>query len=169
MPNPDVATSVDPSEFRRVLGHFCSGLTIVAASHGGEPIGMTCQSFTSLSLDPPLVGFSPAKTSTTYPQIRASGGFCINVLADRQEGLALGFSSRTGDRWSDIDWSAGPSGNPRIAGVVAWIDCDLEAEHEVGDHYLVVGRVKALSAATTQPLLYFQSGFHRLATPAQGV
>lgn len=157
---------VDPAEFRHVLGHFCSGLTIVAAHNAGEPVGMTCQSFMSLSLDPPLIGFSPARTSTTYPHIRRSGGFCVNVLADHQEGLARSFGAKADDRWAAIEWSAGPSGNARISGALAWIDCEIEAEHEVGDHYLVVGRVTALQADVASPLLFFQSRFHRLSSAA---
>lgn len=154
-----------PAEFRRVLGHFCSGLTIVAGALDGAPYGFTCQSFFSLSLDPPLVAFAPSRISRSYPSIRRSGAFCINILADDQGELCRRFASSTTDKWSGVDWRPGATGSPIVDGVLAWIDCRLEVEHDGGDHYLTVGRVAAMAARDGQPLTYFKGGFARLSAP----
>jgi flavin reductase (DIM6/NTAB) family NADH-FMN oxidoreductase RutF len=161
--NPsDLTTSIDPQHFRHVLGHFPSGVTVVTAALDGELAGMTCQSFFSVSLDPPLIVFSPAKTSTTYPRIRQAGAFCINILAHDQESLCMGFSRSGADKWRDVSWHAGATGAPILDGVQAWIDCRLEAEHEAGDHYLTVGRVIDLQVSQTRPLLYYRGAFGQL-------
>jgi flavin reductase (DIM6/NTAB) family NADH-FMN oxidoreductase RutF len=156
------APQIDASHFRHVLGHFPSGVTIVTAALDGELAGMTCQSFFSVSLDPPLIVFSPAKTSTSYPKIRQAGAFCINILAHDQEPLCLGFSRSGADKWRDVSWQAGATGAPIIDGVQAWIDCRLEAEHDAGDHYLTVGRVIDLQVTDTRPLLYYKGAFGKL-------
>jgi flavin reductase (DIM6/NTAB) family NADH-FMN oxidoreductase RutF len=155
-------TAIDPAHFRHVLGHFPSGVTIVTAALEGELAGMTCQSFFSLSLDPPLVAFSPSKTSTSYPKIRQAGAFCINILAHDQEALCLGFSRSGADKWLDVGWRSGATGAPILEGVQAWIDCKLEAEYPAGDHYLTLGRVIDLQVSETRPLLYYKGGFGRL-------
>ena len=147
---------------RHVVGHFCSGVTIVTAMDGASPVGLTCQSFVSLSLDPPLVGFSPSKASTSYPAIRRAAGFCINVLAEDQGTLCRDFGRSGPNKWLGVEWRHAPSGAPILEGALAWIDCTFEAEHEVGDHYFTVGRVKALDAEDRRPLVYFRSGFEAL-------
>ena len=160
--------SIEPPEafgaddFRRTLGHFASGVTIVTGSHGGGQVGLTCQSFFAVSLDPPLVAFSPAKTSHSYPRIRAAGAFCVNILAEAQQDLGRVFSRSGADKWADVRWTAGVTGSPILDGVLAWVDCDLEAEHEAGDHWLVLGRVRALQGSDHRPLVYFRSAFERL-------
>lgn len=157
------AQDVAPADFRSVLGHFCSGVTIVTAASGGELAGLTCQSFFSLSLDPPLVAFSPSRISRSYPLIRQAGAFCINVLSEQQQDLCAAFA-RTGDRWRDVDWTPGPTGSPVLPEVLAWIDCRVEAEYETGDHFLTIGRVVALEAREAgRPLLYFKGAFADLA------
>ncbi|MBA2934795.1 flavin reductase family protein [Sphingomonas sp. CGMCC 1.13654] len=150
-------------DFRRTLGHFASGVTIVTAASGAERFGMTCQSFFSLSLDPPLVAFSPAKSSRSYPAIREAGSFCINVLSAAQQDLSLGFARSGADKWADVAWRPGVTGSPILEGVLAWIDCTLEAEHDTGDHWLVIGRVRALEGSDHKPLLFFKGGFQQLA------
>ena len=157
-----------PAGFRHVLGHFCSGITIVTAVLDGVPVGLTCQSFFSLSLDPPLVAFSPARTSTSYPSIRKAGAFCINVLAEDQKELCRGFARSGTDKWAGVEWRAGPTGSPIIAHSLAWIDCRLETEHEAGDHFLTVGRVIQLEATQKRPLLYFHGDFAHLAAHSDG-
>ncbi|MBP6514741.1 MAG: flavin reductase family protein [Steroidobacteraceae bacterium] len=153
----------EPAEFRRVLGHFCTGLTIVTGSLDGTPYGFTCQSFFSLSLEPPLVAFSPSRISRSYPSIRRSGAFCINILAEGQADLGQTFARSGIDKWSGVAWRAGTTGSPIIDGVLGWIDCSLEAEHDGGDHWLTVGRVVAMDAREGRPLLYFKGGFTGLA------
>jgi flavin reductase (DIM6/NTAB) family NADH-FMN oxidoreductase RutF len=153
---------VRPDDFRNVLGHFCSGVTVVTASAAGDLAGMTCQSFFSLSLRPPLVAFSPARTSRSYPVIRRAQSFCINVLTEDQKDLCHRFARTGADKWRDVAWTPTPSGNPILDGVLAWIDCRVEAEYETGDHFLTVGRVTALKAAQARPLLYFKGAFANL-------
>ncbi|MEV6344346.1 flavin reductase family protein [Actinoplanes sp. NPDC051851] len=150
-------------EFRRVLGGFCSGVTVVTAMADGVPVGMTCQSFFSLSLDPPLIAFSPSRSSTSYPRIRSSGSFCVNILEAGQEELCRQFARSGTDKWRDVPWRPGVTGSPVLDGVLASIDCALERDLETGDHYLTIGRVVALeSTPDRRPLLFFNGAFERL-------
>ncbi len=152
--------SIDPAHFRDVLGNFATGVTIITASDGGEMVGLSANSFTSISLDPPLVAFCPAHTSTTYPRIRSAGKFCVNVLAEGQEPVARLFSQLGVDRFAAIDWRYSPSGSAIINDSLAWIDCVIEAEYEAGDHLIVLGRVLALEVSSTAlPLLFFRGRF----------
>ena len=155
-------TGIDPAHFRHVLGHFCSGVTVVASVVDGAPVGMTCQSFFSLSIDPPLVAFSPSKASSSYPGIRRAGVFCINILAADQAPLGLGFSRGGSDKWRGVDWLPGPTGAPILEGVQAWIDCRLEAEHDAGDHFITIGRVADLQVHERRPLLYYKGNFEKI-------
>jgi flavin reductase (DIM6/NTAB) family NADH-FMN oxidoreductase RutF/DNA-binding IclR family transcriptional regulator len=165
---------MDPGRFRHVLGHFPTGVVVVTAMRaGGEPAGMAVGSFTSVSLDPPLVAFLPDRSSTSFPRIREAGSFCINVLAGDQEHVCRAFATRGGDKYSSATWTPAGSGAPVLDGVVAWIDCDIDQVLEAGDHYIVLGRVRDL-AVTQQasPLLFFRGGYGRfspasLAAPAE--
>jgi len=160
----------DPLRFRDVLGHYASGLTVIAGIDDDGPVGFTCQSFYSVSLEPPLVSFSVMATSTSYPRIRATERFAINVLSHDQDDLARQFARSGSDKWAGVRWAAAASGNPLIAGSLATVDCELWAEHEAGDHVIVVGRVVELEVAAqpTHPLLFYRGGFHRLGWDAQG-
>ncbi len=153
---------VDPRTMRDVLGHFASGITVVTAVEESGPIGFTCQSFSSLSLDPPLVSFAPARSSTTWPRLRAIGRFCVNVLADDQDALSTQFSRSGTDKFAGVGWSPSAYGSPVLDGVVAWIDCTLHAEHDGGDHTIVVGRVLDLGATAERTPLVFHRGAYGL-------
>jgi flavin reductase (DIM6/NTAB) family NADH-FMN oxidoreductase RutF len=153
---------VDPRVMRDVLGHFASGITVVTAQGPDGPIGFTCQSFTSLSLEPPLVSFAPARTSTTWPRLRDIGRFCVNVLADDQDGLSGQFARSGTDKFAGVGWTPSANGSPVLAGVVAWIDCELYAEHDGGDHTIVVGRVLDLGATAEKTPLVFHRGAYGL-------
>ncbi len=156
MPGFDAAT------FRTVLGHFCSGITVVTAFHDGEPVGLTCQSFTSVSLDPPLVLFVPARASLSWPRIRAAGHFCANVLDQDQEELSRRFAIKGAEKFAGVGYRPGPSGAPVLDGCLATIDCEIEAVHEAGDHDIVIGRVLDLAVGGGGgPLLYFRGGYGR--------
>src|SRR5712691_6295329 len=138
-------TDVEPAAFRKALGHFCTGVTVVAAvGADGEPIGFACQSFAALSLDPPLVLFCPGKSSRTWPQIEAAGSFCVNVLAHDQRDVSMVFGRAGSDKFAAVDWSPAPSGAPKLDEVLAWIDCSLESVVDGGDHHIVIGRVTTL-------------------------
>jgi len=166
--HPDAGLDFDSSEFRRVMGGFCSGITVVTALADGIAVGMTCQSFFSLSLDPPLIAFSPSLSSSSYPLIRSAGAFCVNILEAGQESICNQFARSGTDKWRDISWQPGVTGSPMIDGVLATIDCTLENEFETGDHYLTIGRVASLSSTPgLHPLLYFNGSYGRLGSHAQ--
>ena len=156
---------VDPGVMREVLGHFASGVTVVTAVSDDGPIGFTCQSFSSLSLDPPLVAFAPARTSTTWPRLRAVGRFCVNVLAEEQSGLSRQFARSGTDKYAGVSWVESPYGSPVLDGVVAWIDSELWAEYDGGDHTLVAARVLDLGADPERRPLLFHRGSYGLLEP----
>ena len=158
---PAPTRTVEAAHFRRVLGHFPTGVAVITAIDAACcPVGMAVGSFTSVSLDPPLVGFLPDRSSTSFPRIRTAASFCVNVLAANQRELCQRFASRGGDKFAGLDWAPAPSGAPRLAGVAAWIDCDLVSVSEAGDHYFVLGRVRTLDAhAEAAPLVFHRGGY----------
>jgi flavin reductase (DIM6/NTAB) family NADH-FMN oxidoreductase RutF len=158
----DVPGPVDPQTMRDVLGHFVSGVTVVTADTASGPLGFTCQSFSSLSLDPPLVVFAPGRTSRTWPQLREFGRFCVNVLAEDQTELSRTFARAGSDRFAGVDWTRSRHGSPVLQDVVAWIDCALWAEYDGGDHTLVAARVLDLGADPTRRPLLFHRGSYGL-------
>ena len=171
-PGEDVAVHDDPEavararRFRDVLGRFASGVTVVAGVSNGEPVGMTCQSFSSVSLDPPLVLFIPAKSSRAWPLIQRSGRFCVNFLAADQADLSNTMASRGTDKFADVKWSPAPhTGSPMLEGALAHLDCAIQAVHEAGDHYVVIGRVLDLvtdpstDEAEVDPLLFYRGTY----------
>ncbi len=147
--------------FRDVLGRFATGVTVVTGLLDGRPFGLTCQSFTSVSLDPPLVLFCPARTSRAWPLIQRSGHFCANILAADQEDVSRTMASRGADKFADVDWSPSEvTGSPVLAGTLGYVDATVVSVHEAGDHFVVVGRVLDLRAADdTRPLLYFRGDY----------
>jgi 3-hydroxy-9,10-secoandrosta-1,3,5(10)-triene-9,17-dione monooxygenase reductase component len=166
MREASAAAAVDSATFRAVLGRFCSGITVITALGPDGPLGLTCQSFSSLSLDPPLVLFSPSRASTSWPRIREAGGLCVNVLAEEHSGLSAAMARSGGDKFAGIRWAASPLGAPRLEGAVAWLDCTVEAEHDGGDHTIVVAAVHGLSAGrSARPLLYYRGRYATLSTP----
>lgn len=165
----DERAPVDQVAFRRVLGNFATGVTVVTApgvegEAGGEgPAGFACQSFASLSLDPPLVCFMVGRTSATWPRIARAGVFCVNVLGAHQGELCRGFAVSGADKFAGVVYDAAPvSGSPRLSGAAAWVDCTIHAVHTGGDHLIVVGRVDALGASDDDdaaPLLFHKGRF----------
>ncbi|MCX5256391.1 flavin reductase family protein [Streptomyces canus] len=158
----DERAPVEQAEFRRVLGSFASGVTVVTAP-GAEPAGFACQSFSSLSLDPPLIAFMVGRTSTTWPRIAQAGVFCVNVLSAEQGELCRAFAVSGADKFAGVAHDPAPaSGSPRLAGTLAWIDCTIHAVHTGGDHLIVVGRVDALGTGDGDgepPLLFHRGRF----------
>lgn len=155
------APSFDTAHLRRVMGHFATGVTVVTAMDGDEPVGFTCQTFASLSLDPPLVMFSPQKLSSTWPRIQRAGAFCVNILADDQETLCRAFAASGTDKYRGVGWKPGPAtGAPVLQDVLAWVEGRIVAEHDGGDHVIVVGRVLDLEVVQEgRPLLFYRGGF----------
>lgn len=138
--------------FRRVFGHLPTGVVVITGHDStGEALGITIGSFVSISLEPPLAGFFIGTSSRTWPRIAASGRFCANVLSSAQSELCWRFAKETDDtsRFAGLDFSLSTNGSPMLDGVVAAIDCTIEATHHVGDHHLVVGAVTHLQAFDT--------------------
>jgi 3-hydroxy-9,10-secoandrosta-1,3,5(10)-triene-9,17-dione monooxygenase reductase component len=167
-PGEDVAVHDDPDAvakarlFRDVLGRFASGVTVVTTISNDEPIGMTCQSFSSVSLDPPLVVFIPAKSSRSWPLIQRSGKFCVNFLAADQAELSNTMASRGADKFGEVKWTpSSGTGSPVLEGSLAHVDCTIHTVHEAGDHYVVIGRVVDLHTdqVDADPLLFFQGKY----------
>lgn len=156
---------IDSRTFRDTLGRFGSGVVIVTATYESAPIGFVMQSFMSLSLDPPLIAVAPAKSSSSWPKIREVGQFCVNILAADQLELCRTFSNPCEDRFDGIKIETGVTGAPRLPGVLAYIDCDLEREHDAGDHTLAIGRVRDLSveAGERAPLLFYSGQYGQFA------
>jgi len=147
----------DSARFRHVLGHFPTGVTVVTSTFEGDPYGITIGSFSSVSLDPPLVGFFPAKNSTSWPAMERSGAFCVNILSEFQGELCWHFAKEGDDKFKDVGWHPAATGSPVIDGVLSWIDCDIEKVVEAGDHYFVMGRVRELEVETDHgPMLFFR-------------
>ncbi len=154
---------IDQATFRTVLGHFPTGVTVIAGMDGDEPVGLAVGSFFSLSLDPPLVGFCVDRSSSSWSRMQASGRFCVNVLGADQEDVCRAFAMSGEDKFAGIGWRAAESGSPLIDGVLAWIDCEVDEVHEGGDHQIVVGRVLGLDVGNEgDPLIFFRGGYANL-------
>ncbi|MFI8998485.1 flavin reductase family protein [Streptomyces sp. NPDC053542] len=154
-------TAVDPAGFRDVLGRFATGITVVAGlDDDGRPAGFACQSFASLSLDPPLVMLAVGKASTSWPRIERTGRFCVNILAGHQREICAALGRSGPDKFAGVPWTEGEHGTVRIDGALAHIECALSTVHEAGDHHLVTAEVLALDAREDgRPLLYFRSRY----------
>jgi 3-hydroxy-9,10-secoandrosta-1,3,5(10)-triene-9,17-dione monooxygenase reductase component len=145
------------------MGNFCSGITVITSLDRDQPVGFACQSFQSLSLNPPLVSFSPSRASTTWPRIHRSGSFAVNILAEDQDEMCAKFAVSGAEKFAGVRWRSAPSGAPLIEGVLAWLDCNIVAVHPGGDHVIVVGQVESLDICSEDaPLLFFRSEFRRL-------
>lgn len=158
----DDAPTIDAARYRKVLGHFATGVTVITAMDGDEPTGMAANSFTSVSIEPPLVLFCAAKSSSTWPRIRAAGHFCVNILADDQEEICRLFATKGAERFKGVGWRTGDSGAPVLHDALAWIDCLIDAEHDAGDHLIVVGRCLDMESREGEPLLFYRGGYRNL-------
>jgi len=146
--------------FRDVMGHFCTGIAIVTSSDDEGPVGLTCQSVASVSLDPPLVLFCGGKESTSLPRILATGRFCINILGYGHYDAALQFAVSGADKFARGGWQLSPGGMPQLEDALARIECSVEVVYPAGDHDIVVGRVESLEAGNdAMPLLFYRSEF----------
>lgn len=162
-PRADAVEHGDPSEdqraFRRCLGQFATGVTVVTTAWDGKPVGMTASSFSSLSLQPPLVLWSIALTARSCQAFRQSGHFAINILGVGQIDLSQRFSTPAEDKFGDIDWQPGSLGSPILPGVLALLECATEAVLPGGDHAILVGRVRHYARFPGNPLVYAQGRY----------
>jgi 3-hydroxy-9,10-secoandrosta-1,3,5(10)-triene-9,17-dione monooxygenase reductase component len=157
-----MSSEIRIESLKEVMGRFATGIAIVTALEESRPVGFTCQSFVSLSLDPPLIALAPAKTSTSWPRIRAVGVFCVNLISETQKDLCGAFARSGGDKFAGIKWSVGPNGAPMLPDSLAWIVCTLELAHDAGDHEIVIGRVVKVIPGAGRPLVFYRSGYARL-------
>jgi flavin reductase (DIM6/NTAB) family NADH-FMN oxidoreductase RutF len=154
----------DSARFRQVLGHFATGVTVITAATDDGPVGLAVGSFSSVSLDPPMVGFFADKGSTSWPKIQATGHYCVNILGEHQEDVCRRFASKEPDKFAGLGWTPAGTGSPILDGVIAWIDCDLGEVVEAGDHYLALGAVRDLEVGHDgPPLLFFRGGYGQFA------
>jgi flavin reductase (DIM6/NTAB) family NADH-FMN oxidoreductase RutF len=160
----DTAMAIDQRHFRDVMGAFATGVTIITTMVDGAAHGITANSFTSVSLDPPLMLFCLGKTSTNFDAFMATESFAVNILAADQDALSTHFAMFEGDRFDGTAWTAWDTGAPIIEGVVAAADCVLEARHDAGDHIIIIGRaVRAENLSDAAPLLYHRGKYAGLA------
>ncbi len=149
--------AIDQRDFRRVLGSFVTGVTVVTARHNNVPTGFTANAFASVSLDPPLVLVCVGLQNTTLATIQASGAFAVNVLAAPDEALARCFATNGPDkyqRFCDTPFHLEMTGSPVLDTARTWIDCRLHAIYPGGDHVIVLGEVVALGEHGGAPLLF---------------
>jgi flavin reductase (DIM6/NTAB) family NADH-FMN oxidoreductase RutF len=154
------ADSFSSDRFRQVLGHLPTGVTVVTAHHPDGPVAMSANSVTSVSLEPPLILFCPANSSTTWPRIRESGRFCVNIFGAHHEEISRRFAARGVDRFAGIAWHSRPAG-PALDDAVAWIECTIDAEHTAGDHLIIVAAVDHLDVSGDggEPLVFFRGQY----------
>jgi 3-hydroxy-9,10-secoandrosta-1,3,5(10)-triene-9,17-dione monooxygenase reductase component len=156
----------DARSFRDALGSFATGVAFITAAPGGEPAGLIVNSFTSVSLAPPMVAFAPARSSLTWARMRRAGRFGVNVLGRQHERFAVRATPAGADRFAGLDWEPGRGGVPLLADALASLECEIVAEHPAGDHWIVVGRVDELRISPSRdPLVFFAGAFGALQQP----
>jgi len=155
------STDIDSDEFRRALGCFATGIAVVTSvDEDGGPIGMTVNSFNSVSLDPPLVLWSIANESTRFEQFINAKYFAVNILSEHQEDMSVRFATRGIDRFAGLQYKTGTGGIPRLPDYAACFECETEFCHEGGDHTIVVGRVLAFDDHATDPLIFYRGHYN---------
>ena len=160
--------SVETRKFRAALGSFPTGVAIIATTHEGSPVGLTCNSFSSVSLDPPLVLWSLRKESRLLPAFSQAQRFAVNLLADHHCDLSNRFaSSKAEDKFAEVDYTLGELGMPLLDGCVSRFECETHAEYDGGDHVIFVGRVVSFVADDeAAPLVFHRGGYRALAETA---
>ncbi|GAA4819723.1 3-hydroxy-9,10-secoandrosta-1,3,5(10)-triene-9,17-dione monooxygenase reductase subunit [Tomitella cavernea] len=156
----DAPAEIDGRALRNLIGNFATGITIISTMSDEAPVGFACQSFSSLSLDPPMVLFCPMKTSRSWNAIEAAGRFGVTILAEDQQDACAVFGSRNPDKFASVDWHRSPGGMPILDGELAWIDCTVEKVVDGGDHHVVFGRVQAFGTGEPdKPLLFYRGQY----------
>ncbi|MDP0926180.1 flavin reductase family protein [Paracoccus onubensis] len=157
----DHNSNITSGLFREVLGQYPTGVVAVTGLGGdGQPVGMILGSFSSVSLEPPLVSFMPGKASSSWSRLASLRRYCINILGADQEDICRTLTSKSPDRFRKLPWASSARGNPMIAGSLAYIGCRREAVLDAGDHQIVLCRVETLSAgALGTPLLFYRGGY----------
>jgi len=153
--------AVDKREFRNALGQFATGVTIITTmTEDGEPIGLTANSFSSVSLDPPLVLFCLDRNSYSFAHFEKSSHFVVNVLASDQEAISNHFAKPSEDKFRDVSFAVCGVGCPAFEGSLAVFECETQDIHEAGDHIILIGHVLSFNSDSTRdPLLYFRGKY----------
>ena len=154
---------IDRNELRRVMGHFATGVTIITTtSKDGVPAGLTANSFTSVSLDPPLVLVAVDKKADSWPYFEESKVFTVNVLNDEQETLSRKFAVSGGDKFQGVAYHAGANGVPILDGALAYLECKLYATYDGGDHTLHLGLIEQAETREAKPLIFYRGGYRAI-------
>jgi flavin reductase (DIM6/NTAB) family NADH-FMN oxidoreductase RutF len=155
---------IEPSEFRRILGHWITGVAIVASrTADDEPCGFTANAFTSLSLEPPLVLVCVDRAGNSHASIRDAGVFTVNVLGSGDERLARHFATDSAAKFTGIAWTTAATGAPVLEAALAWVDCTVRTEVPGGDHTIFIGEVVDGDADEGEPLIFYRGGYGRFA------
>jgi flavin reductase (DIM6/NTAB) family NADH-FMN oxidoreductase RutF len=156
--------AVEAAEFRRILGHWATGVAIVTSvTDRGEPRGLTANAVASVSLEPPLMLVCVERSADTHASIRSAGFFAVNILPQSAETVARRFAGDdTAAKFAGVAYHTRATGAPILDAALAWVDCQLHAEHRAGDHSIFVGAVVAGDAAEGEPLVFYRSGYGRL-------
>jgi flavin reductase (DIM6/NTAB) family NADH-FMN oxidoreductase RutF len=157
---PPASVPLDPREFRRALGSFATGVTVITTSRsGGEPVGLTANSFSSVSLDPPLVLWSLSLKSPSLRAFEEAGHFAVNVLAEDQVEVSRRFSTPLPDKFDGVQWHRGVASLPLIDGTLARLECQVTARHVSGDHVIFIGQVQRFAYESRAPLVFCQGRY----------
>ena len=153
-------TAPSPEELREHLGYFATGVTVITAYDDEGPVGFACQSFSSLSLDPPLVLFCVDENSRSWPRIREAGTFCVNILGEDQQELCGRFGSKNGEKFEGLDWKRSHWGAPALPDVLVRVHAEVSQVHTAGDHDIVIGSVLDLDQPRDgRPLIFYRGRF----------
>lgn len=154
---------MDPREFRNIAGAFATGVTVVTmTSLSGKPTGMTVNSFTSVSLDPPLLLVTVGEHASMYQEFKQVNAFAVNILSDHQEALSQTFAKKGVDRFADVPYTTSLSGSPILPDVLGYFECEVYDRHQAGDHLIVVGRVLDGKVFDGNPLLFVRGQYKTL-------
>lgn len=157
-----LTTSIDPRQFRDVMGHLPTGVcALTARDLSGAPVAMIVGSLVSVSLEPALIGFFPQRTSGSWAQLQQAKTFCVNILAHDQQDLCRQLTRKTGERFGDVAWTPSPKGNPILTGAVAWLECTFFACGDAGDHLYVLAEVCDMKVVRPESSLVFHMGAFR--------
>lgn len=151
--------TIDPTLFRKVLGNYPTGVCVISAlDPEGKPAGMVVGTFTSVSLDPPLVGFLPDKNSTTWPVIEQAGHFCVNMLASDQQAVCRQIAAKGTEKFVGVEYTISEHNLPVLANAIAYIECSIRSVTDAGDHWFVLGNVLRLEATREDDPMLFHKG-----------
>jgi flavin reductase (DIM6/NTAB) family NADH-FMN oxidoreductase RutF len=158
---PQGVTALDAAELRQTLGSFATGVAVATTLDAkGMPKGFTANSFTSVSLDPPLVLVCVGKSASCYPAFAGAGHFAINILCEAQQHVSRAFASKSPDKFAEMPWVPGVTGSPIFPDSTAWLDCELHDRVEAGDHLIVIGRVLSFGhCPAKRPLGYYRGSY----------